>query len=93
MTVEQMVAALAAEGWQVWSISRGVQGRWSCRLYEPTWGADIAGRRGRTSYDLECWRQGTGPTMLAALSAAAVGLPINSQLGQEEALDLAAMLS
>lgn len=93
MTVEQMLAALEYEGWHVWNLQQGTKGAWTCRLYEPMLGDRTNGQRGPTGYDRECWRHGTGPTMLAALGAAAAGLPLNIQPGQEEALDLAAMLS
>lgn len=93
MTIEQMLAALADEGWRVWNLQQGTHGNWSCRLYEPMLGDRTNGQRGPTGYDRECWRTGTGPTMLAALGAAAAGLFSQPKQKQEEDLDLAAMLS
>ena len=88
-----MIAALAADGWQVWNLGQNTRGTWSCRLYEAHLGSRLTGKPGPTGFDLECWRHGTGPTMLAAIGAAAAGLIGNSQPPTEEALDLAAMLS
>lgn len=93
MTVEQMVAALEDQGWRIWNLSQSTRGTWSCRIYDADLGSRLIGRRGPTGYDLECWRYGTGPTMLAAIGAAAAGLIGNPQPPMEEALDLAAMLS
>jgi hypothetical protein len=93
MTVEQMLAALEDEGWRVWNLQQGTKGTWTCRLYEPMLGDRTNGQRGPTGYDRECWRVGAGPTMLAAMSAAALGLFGNHQPQMEEPLDLAAMLS
>lgn len=92
MTVEQMIDALAAEGWRVWNMGQTTRGDWTCRLYEPVLGARTNGQRGQTGYDRECWRYGTGPTMAAAIGAASVGI-LQLQPQMEEPLDLAAMLS
>jgi hypothetical protein len=93
MTVEQMVAALEEQGWRIWNLQQGTRGAWSCRLYEADLGSRLTGKPGPTGFDLECWRHGTGPTMPAAIGAAAAGLFGNHQPPMEEALDLAAMLS
>ena len=93
MNMEEMVAAIEAEGWFIWNLQRDTKGRWMCRLCDPVLERKTNGARGATGYDRECWRTGTGPTMLAAVSAAAAELLPKSQPAMEEDLDLAAMLS
>ena len=93
MNVEQIVAALEAEGWSIWNLAKSTRGTWSCRLYESDLDRRTNGQRGPAGCDRECWRYGTGPTMLAAIGAAGAGLLDQPRIGQEEALDLAAMLS
>lgn len=92
MTVEQMVAALEDQGWRIWNLGQQTRGAWTCRLYHADL-ARLAGKPGLTGFDLECWRHGTGPTMPAAISAAATGLIGNPQRPTEKGLDLTAMLS
>lgn len=93
MTFEQMEAKLTLEGWHVWHLGKNSQGVWSCRL----WCEDVSLRRtprGPAGYDRdEMWRQGCGPTAVAAMSAAATAIALpQSQPSMEEALDLAKML-
>lgn len=91
MTFEQMQAKLAAEGWSVWHLGVSSRGQWSCRIVC----FEANGRRtprGPAGYDRdEMWRDGCGPTPVAAMSAAA--LRIFPQPTMEVPLDLASMLS
>lgn len=87
--VETAIAALEKSGWFVWHIGRGTRGEWSCRLFSSALGERSIGERGPAGYDLPCWRHGVGPTMLAAVSAAAGDL---LQQPKEETVDLAALL-
>lgn len=89
MTVEEMEAALEREGWRLWHMGRDLDGRYSCRLFNADIGRDVIGQPGVAGYDLPCWRAGTGPTMLAAMSAAAAGIV---HVKPKVTLDLAAML-
>ena len=91
MTIEEVVAALEAEGWHVWTLHRAPGGSWSCRIVDPIAERRSNGMSGAAGFDRECWRSGTGPTMLTAITAAGAGLIFVSN--KEDDLDLDAMLA
>jgi hypothetical protein len=92
MTIEQMVAKLAAAGWRIWHLAEWPTRGWHCRLYtndyhpaaQELFPNKAGGSRGGWS------RQGSGPTMLGAITDAA--RDIFSESDPKEVIDLDEML-
>lgn len=87
MTIEQMIDKLRRDGWTVHHAAEDTAGRWFVRLVHFENERRSSGARGTTGMDRDCWREGRGPTLLAALAATG-----SNATTREDDLDLDAML-
>jgi hypothetical protein len=96
MTFEEINAELRKQGWRIWHLGENTKNEWSCWLFHLGLDIETSGKPGITGFDRDCWRQGKGPTLFAAMGAAAAGL-LSQQIKMEETdetlLDLEAMLA
>lgn len=96
MTFEETQRELRSHGWRIWHVGENTKNEWACVLFHLGHDVETSGKAGVTGFDRDCWRQGKGPTCLAAIGAAAAGL-LSQQIKKEEPsndlLDLDAMLA
>jgi hypothetical protein len=96
MTFEEINSELRRQGWRIWHVGENTRNSWTCTLFHLGRDIETSGRAGVTGFERDCWRQGTGPTYVAAISAAAIGLlsqPTKKEDQDETLLDLEAMLA
>lgn len=94
MTVEQIIERLQRTSWRVWTVGQTSNGMWRCRMIDESWS-------GRSAFAVlddppgpnNPWRVGVGPTILAAVSAAAAGLFSMEDTTPQIPLDLSKTLA